>query len=238
MMESTKNDISKSLVVLLVEDDFDLAETIIQYLEIDGIECDHSFNGQNGLELILENNYDVLLLDIMLPALDGLQICEAARKAGIDTPVLILTARDTLNDKLAGFDAGTDDYLVKPFDMEELVARIRALSQRRSGQMRLLTVGELVMDIDRRTVARSGHILNLRPTGWIILEILMRAYPQVVGKRQLEQKLWPDEIPDSNSLKVHMHHLRQQVDKPFKKPVIATIPNQGFTIHADSKAKT
>jgi len=230
-MESKKNNNSKGLLVLLVEDDFDLAETIVQYLELDGIECDHAFNGQNGLDLIVENDYDVLLLDIMLPKLDGLQVCESARKAGVDTPVLMLTARDTLNDKLAGFDAGTDDYLVKPFDMEELVARIRSLSRRRSGQMRVLKVGELVMDIDRQVVSRSGQILNLRPTGWVILETLMRAYPQVVSKRQLEQKLWSDEVPDSNSLKVHMHHLRQQVDKPFDYPIIVTIPNRGFAIN-------
>ena len=225
------------LLVLLVEDDFDLAETIVQYLELEGIECDHATNGQNGLKLARENHYQVLLLDIMLPRLDGLGLCDALRKEGIDTPVLMLTARDTLADKLAGFEAGTDDYLVKPFDMDELVARIHALAWRRSGQVKLLTVGDLAMDLDRRAVSRAGRPLNLRPSGWILLETLMRAHPRTVHRRELEQALWPDEPPDSNSLKVHLHHLRQQVDKSFDCPIIETIPGHGFALRADKARK-
>ncbi len=219
--------------MLLVEDDFDLVETVVQYLELEEIECDHATNGRNGLALALENVYRVLLLDIMLPRMDGLEVCQAIRKAGIDTPVLMLTARDTLADKLAGFDAGTDDYMVKPFDMEELVARIRALAGRRSGHVKKLQVGDLVMDLDRRTVTRAGHLLNLRPSGWTLLEFLMRSHPGTVHRRELEQALWQDDPPNSNSLKVHMHHLRRQVDKSFDSPMIETIPGHGFTINAN-----
>ncbi len=218
------------IIILLVEDDFDLAETVIQYLELEGIECDHATNGEAGLNLARENTYDVLILDIMLPRLDGLGICEAVRSDGQDTSVLMLTSRDTLEDKVAGFDAGTDDYLVKPFAMKELVARIKALAKRRSGQVRRLSVGDLVMDLNSREVWRSDKKLKLTPTGWILLETLMRSSPDLITRRHLEQALWNGEPPDSNSLKVHLHKLRQQVDKSFSKSMILTVPGHGFVL--------
>jgi len=225
---------TEALQVLLVEDDRDLAASVADYLALDGISVDHAYNGQAGLTLASENRYDVLLLDLMLPRMDGLTLCEKLRQMGVDTPVLMLTARDTLDDKVAGFRAGTDDYLVKPFAMEELIVRIQALAKRRSGQIRKLQVVDLVLNLDARQAHRSGQLLKLTPSGWTLLETLLRASPALVTKRQLEEALWPDDIPDSNALKVHLYHLRQQVDKPFGQALIHTLPGQGVVLKVDA----
>lgn len=218
------------LTVLLVEDDRDLADTVIQYLELEGIRCDYASNGLAGLELISKNHYDTILLDLNLPRLDGLSVCQRVRASGDDTPVLMLTARDKIADKLSGFDAGTDDYLVKPFDIQELVVRVRALAKRRSGQVRMLICGDLQMELTTKTLTRNGFPIKLSPTCWTLLETLLRASPSVVSRQQLEQALWGDEIPDSNSLKVHLYHLRKAIDIPFGSPLLHTVARQGFAI--------
>jgi DNA-binding response OmpR family regulator len=196
------------LNILLIEDDLDLADTVVQYLELEGIRCDHAANGMAGLQLAKEGQYQVLLLDLNLPRLDGLSLCRRLRTAGDDTPVLMLTARDQLDDKLAGFNAGTDDYLVKPFALQELVARIEVLARRRSGEVRKLSCGDLVMNLSDKNVTRNSIPIKLSPIGWRLLERLLRASPEVVSRQALEEAVWGDEIPDSNSLKVHMFHLR------------------------------
>ncbi|MBH3367198.1 response regulator transcription factor [Pseudomonas carnis] len=216
--------------LLLVEDNLDLATTVIEYLEISGIVCDHASNGQAGLNLALNQHYDVILLDIMLPRLDGQQVCDRLRQQGIQTPILMLTSLDALSDKLASFAAGADDYLVKPFELAELVARIRALSLRRSGQTSRLQVDDLVMELTTRKVSRAGQELHLSPICWTLLENLMRASPQPVSRERLEAKIWGDEPPDSNSLKVHMHRLRKTVDKPFGRPLIHTLAGVGIQV--------
>ena len=201
--------------LLLVEDNLDLANTVIEYLEISGIVCDHASNGQTGLNLALSQHYDVILLDIMLPRLDGQQLCQQLRQQGSQTPILMLTSLDALSDKLASFAAGADDYLVKPFEMAELVARIRALSMRRSGQ-----------------ASRPGQELHLSPICWTLLECLMRASPEPVTRERLETTIWGDEPPDSNTLKVHMHRLRKTVDKSFGQPLIHTLPGIGIQMRS------
>lgn len=215
---------------LLVEDNSSLAETIAAYLETDNIACDFAANGRAGLNLALKNAYHAILLDINLPKMNGLQVCEALRQKGIDVPILMLTARDSLEDKLAGFNVGTDDYLVKPFQMEELVARIRALAHRRSSQSKKLVCDDLAVDVQLKRATRNGVHLELTPTGWKILVTLMRSSPNVVSREELIQAVWDDEAPDTDMLKVHMYRLRQQLDKPFKKSLIQTIPNHGFAI--------
>jgi DNA-binding response OmpR family regulator len=220
------------LNVLLVEDDIDLAETVVDYLELEKIHCDYASNGISGLQLVRENRYDVLLLDLNLPRLDGLSVCQQMRAAGDDTPVLMLTARDQLGDKIAGFNAGTDDYLVKPFEMKELVVRLLALSRRRSGQVRRLHCGDLEMNLSERTLLRAGKTIKLSPTGWQLLEALMRASPSVMSRRELETAVWGDEIPDSNSLKVHLFHLRKAIDAPFDMPLLHTVTGHGFALRA------
>lgn len=221
---------NSTINILLVEDDRDLAASIADYLALDQIQVDHAYNGQAGLNLATSNQYDLLLLDVMLPRMQGLELCERIRALGNDTPILMLTARDTLDDKLAGFRAGTDDYLVKPFAMEELIVRIQALAKRRSGQIKKLSIADLEVDLSTKKAQRAGVELKLTPTCWIILESLLRASPAVVSRKHLEESLWGGEMPDSNSLKVHMYNLRQQVDKPFPSPLVHTVSGQGFVI--------
>ncbi|WP_018718471.1 response regulator transcription factor [Arhodomonas aquaeolei] len=218
------------LSTLLIEDDLDLAGTVVQYLDIEDIRCDHASNGPAGLTLMEAGSYDVLLLDLNLPRMDGLGVCQRLRTRGDDTPVLMLTARDTLDDKLEGFRAGTDDYLVKPFELQELVARIHALAHRRSGQARQLRYADLVMNLSEHTVTRAGRTLRLSPTGWRLLETLLRAAPAAVSRRALEEAVWGDEPPDSNSLKVHLHNLRRAVDAPFDTALVHTVSGYGFAL--------
>jgi DNA-binding response OmpR family regulator len=222
------------LNVLLVEDDYDLADTVVDYLELESISCDFASNGMAGLHFIQENQYDVVLLDLNLPRLDGLTLCERVRASGNDTPVLMLTARDQLDDKLAGFAAGTDDYLVKPFELQELVVRIKALAKRRSGQAKLLSCGDLEMNLSARTVTRAGQGIKLSPIGWRLLETLLRASPEVVSKAKLVAAVWGDEPPDSDSLKVHLFHLRKAIDGPFARPLLHTVASHGFAIKEDT----
>lgn len=224
-----------TLTTLLIEDDLDLAQTVIDYLELESIQCDHASNGMAGLQLLAEQNYDVLLLDLNLPRMDGLTVCEQLRQQGRDIPILMLTARDQITDKLAGFNAGTDDYLVKPFELDELVVRIQALSRRRSGQVQLLRCADLEMNLDTRTVRRGDKPLKLSPTSWRLLETLLRASPSVVSKQKLEQAVWGDETPDSDSLKVHLFHLRKAVDGEFEQKLIQTVTGHGFVLRAQNE---
>lgn len=218
------------LIALLIEDDYDLAHTVMDFLSLENIECDHASNGVSGLSLLEQNRYDIVLLDLNLPRLDGLKVCEALRKKGTDIPVLMLTARDQLKDKLAGFNAGTDDYLIKPFELEELVVRVRALSRRRSGQVQLLQCSDLIMNLTEKSVVRRNRPLKLSPTAWLLLETLLRASPNPVSRADLEHAIWGDEIPDSNSLKVHLFNLRKSIDSGFGTPLIHTIAGHGFAI--------
>lgn len=218
------------LKLLLVEDDLDLAQTLIQYLELEDMVCDHASNGIAGLNLARAGHYDVLLLDINLPRMNGLTLCQTLREQGDDTPVLMLTARDQLDDKLEGFRAGSDDYLVKPFELQELVARIRALSRRRSGEVRRLRCGDLEMNLIDHTVYRDGRLLKLSPTGWQLLEKLLRASPDPVSREALMDAVWGEEQPDSNSLKVHIFNLRKAIDGPFRQPLLHTINGVGFAL--------
>ena len=216
---------------LLVEDNVSLAQTVIAYFDLEGIDCDYASNGSQWLELALLNDYQVILLDINLPRINGLEVCEMIRKQGVDIPVMMLTARDSLEDKLAGFDAGTDDYLVKPFELSELVARVKALFNRRSLHSMKLEVGPLVMDLSLKTICREGQKLKLTPTCWKLLEILMRESPNVVSREKMQNTIWTEpDLPDSDVLKVHLYKLRQQVDKPFSIKLIQTVSSHGVVI--------
>jgi DNA-binding response OmpR family regulator len=214
--------------VLLVEDDLDLAATIVDYLELEKISCDHAANGIAGLKFISQQHYDVVILDVNLPRMDGLTMCKNMREQGINIPVLMLTARDTLDDKLAGFAVGSDDYMVKPFEMLELIARIHVLANRRNGLSNILSLHGVDVDFSAKTVKRDGSILQLSPTGWKILEVLMRKSPEVVSKEQLLNAVWGDELPDSDSLKVHLFKLRQVIDRKNQNKLIQTVAGQGF----------
>lgn len=218
------------LDVLLVEDDHDLATTVVQYLELESIQCDHASNGISGLQFVQNHDYDALLLDLNLPRLDGLAFCQKLRDMGHDIPVLMLTARDQLQDKLDGFRAGTDDFLTKPFELDELVVRVKALTRRRSGQARILRYGELKMDLNKREVYRADRILKLSPIGWKLLETLLREAPATVSRQKLEAIIWGDSLPDSNALKVHVHHVRKTIDAGCLLPMLQTVPGFGFAL--------
>lgn len=223
-----------SINVLLVEDDIDLAATVVDYLEIEDIACDHASNGIQGLSLIEANNYQVILLDLNLPKLDGLSVCQKVRENCNDTPILMLTARDSLNDKVAGFDAGTDDYLVKPFEIEELLVRVMALSKRRSGQVSMLVVGPLTLDLKACRASYAGETIKLTPITFKLLEVFMRETAKPVSRSTLMQTIWGDEQPDSNSLKVHIHHLRKQLEKVNASLKIETVAGFGFVLREES----
>ena len=196
------------------------------------MQLEHAINGEAGLRFARLRRYDAIVLDVTMPRRNGLEVCQALRREGIDAPVIMLTARDTLDDKLAGFNAGTDDYVVKPLDMAELAARIRSLSSRRSGQCRVLQVADLVLDLDRREVSRAGRTLRLSPTGWRMLEVLMRASPGVLSRRRLQEAVWGDEPPESNSLAVHLSRLRRDVDRGFRTSLIETVPGHGVALRS------
>ena len=220
--------------VLLVEDDIDLAATIVDYLDIESITCDHASNGLMGLELIQRNHYQMMMLDINMPKMDGLTLCNTVREKGLDIPILMLTARDSLENKLQGFEAGSDDYLVKPFAMKELVARVQVLSKRRSGEVKRLVLGDLILDLNQRTAQLQQQTLKLSPIAFKLLEVLVRASPQPMGRQHIMQAVWGDEQPDSNSLKVHIHHVRKQLDASKHSPLLKleTISGIGFAIKA------
>lgn len=221
---------AENIQLLLVEDDIDLATAIIDYLELEDIQCDHAANGLSGYNLIETNSYDVVVLDLNLPKMNGLEVCEKIRSQGIDVPILMLTARDTLDDKLTGFSKGADDYLVKPFAMEELIVRAQVLSKRRSGQVSKLKIEDLELDLQEKIATRDGQSIKLSPIGIKLLECLLRESPNPVSRDKLMQSVWGDEQPDSNSLKVHMFNLRKAVDGNSDDKLIHTITGHGFAL--------
>ncbi|MBH0049267.1 response regulator transcription factor [Pseudoalteromonas sp. SWYJZ19] len=216
--------------VLLVEDDIDLATTIVDYLEIESIECDHASNGVMDLNLIERNQYQMIILDVNMPKMDGLTMCKTLRERGIDTPVLMLTARDSLDSKLEGFAAGSDDYLVKPFAMKELVARVKVLAKRKSGEVKRLTFANLTLDLTAHTATVEAGNLKLSPITFKLLELLIREQQKPVTRHAIMQAIWGEEQPDSNSLKVHIYHLRKQLEQANCQAVLETIPSVGFVL--------
>jgi len=222
--------------ILIIEDNSDLAANIYDYLEAKGHTLDAAADGVTGLHLAVVNEYDAIVLDIMLPGINGLDVCRKLREeAGKQTPVLMLTARDTLNDKLAGFEMGADDYLVKPFELQELEVRLLALQRRQSAApAKKLSVADLSFDVDTLTVKRQDKTIGLTPTGLKILELLMSKSPHVVSRRDIERTLWGDAPPDSDAIRSHMHTLRAAIDHPFKKPLIHTVHGIGFRLEEAS----
>jgi DNA-binding response OmpR family regulator len=218
------------VIILVVEDNRTLAGNIIEFLEAHGFECDYADNGHFASNLATKHSFNAIILDIMLPGKDGMAICTELRAADISTPILMLTARDTLEDKLQGFNAGADDYLVKPFDLPELVARMQVLTKRVHKKDVKLVVGDLVMQVDLHVVTRSGKRIELNKVCWKILEALMRNYPKLLTREQIENMIWPEQLPDSDVLKSHIYKLRQLIDKPFDKALIHTVRGVGLVI--------
>jgi len=225
-----------SLRVLVVEDHTPLREQLAALLNGAGYIAEEAADGRLALVMALENPPDVMLLDIGLPGLNGVSLCEALRaQSARHVPVLMLTARDTLSDKLQGFIAGADDYLVKPFASEELLARIGALSRRKGmGEEYLLSIGSLQLDRRTRAASRSGQLLALPPTAFNILLMLAEAWPRAVSRSEIVDALWQGEALDADSLRTHIFQLRQQLDKPFEHAMLKTVHGVGFRLTNDT----
>lgn len=219
--------------VLIVEDNPDILANLYEYLEPLGYQLDCARNGFAGLALAADHGHDAIVLDLMLPGLDGIEVCRRLREElRRDTPILMLTARDTLDDKLVGLRSGADDYLVKPFSLAELEARLQALVRRSRGRVSsaVLRVGPLELDPTTHEVTREGHRLQFSPTGHRILAALMRASPSIVKREALENELWGNQPPSSDALRTHIYALRQSLDKPFARPMLITVPSVGYRI--------
>jgi DNA-binding response OmpR family regulator len=218
--------------ILIVEDNIDIAENIGDYLEFQGHVTDFAMDGISGLHLALTQNFDAIILDVMLPGMDGLTFCRKLREEAENViPVLMLTARDTLSDKLEGFDAGADDYLIKPFELEELSARLQALIRRSEHtKKKTLRVGDLELDLGKRQVQREGRTIELNRAGLKILVLLMKASPNVVTRQEIEHALWRDLPPGSDVLRSHIYSLRKAIDKPYNYPLIKTVHGIGYKL--------
>ncbi|MEZ5543669.1 MAG: response regulator transcription factor [Lysobacteraceae bacterium] len=218
--------------ILVIEDNPDIAANLGDYLEDRGHTVDFAGDGVTGLHRAVVDEFDAIVLDLNLPGMDGLEVCRKLRQdARKSTPVLMLTARDALEQKLAGFESGADDYLVKPFALQEVEARLAVLLRRgRAATPRVLSVADLEFNLDTLEVSRAGKQIALNPTALKILQALMEASPAVVTRQELETRVWGEELPDSDSLRVHIHGLRAAVDKPFDKPLIQTRHGIGYRL--------
>lgn len=218
------------LRLLIVEDDTELALSIGEWFTLDGHTCDYAADGREALALLSHAHFDVLLLDVSLPYIDGLEVARRLRQQGNATPILMLTARDAIEDKVVGLDSGADDYVVKPFALAEVAARVRVLSRRRSGEVQRLTIGSLELLIDERRARREGCEVHLSPIGWSLLETLARSSPAPVDLDTLSFAAWGEEPPPKNNLKVQMFKLRKAIDKPFSTSLIKTVKGHGYCL--------
>lgn len=219
--------------LLLIEDNQDLAANVCEHLEAHGHVMDAAADGVTGLHLAVVNRYDAIILDVGLPGMDGFTLCHKLRHdAHNQTPVLMLTARDTLQDKLGGFGAGADDYLVKPFALQELEARLQALVRRGAAGGTVLKVGDLSVNTDTLQVRRGDAAIELTPTALKLLILLMRASPRVVSRQEIELALWGDGPPDSDALRAHIHVLRTAIDRKFAVKLLHTLHGMGYKIAA------
>jgi len=218
--------------VLVVEDEPGIAQFIRQGLREAGYAVDVAHDGQEGLDYAYVAEYDVFVLDILLPKLDGLDVLRALRTRGVKTPVLLLTAKDTVEDRVRGLDSGADDYLVKPFAFPELVARLRALLRRPPLQMDpVLHLGDLEMDTARREVRRSGRLIELSPREFTLLEYLLRHPRQVLTRTQLAEHVWNfDFFNDSNVVDVYIGYLRRKIDRGYDRPLLQTVRGVGYRL--------
>lgn len=221
--------------LLIVEDNRSLMANLFEYLEARGHTLDAAPDGITGLHLAVTQRYDAIVLDWMLPRMDGCEVLRRLRNdAGSDVPVIMLTARDELPDKIAGFRAGADDYLTKPFDLPELEVRLEALVARASGARgsKLLQVEDLSLNLATLEAHRGGKSLHLYPACRKILQVLMQASPAAVARDRLEQALWGDSPPDGDMLRSHIYELRRAVDGPFERKLIHTLPRVGYRLAA------
>lgn len=230
-----------AVALLLVEDNEDILANVYAFLEPLGYELDCARNGRTGLAMAIDQHFDCIVLDIMLPGIDGISLCRELRdKHHKHTPIIMLTARDAVADRVQGLEAGADDYLVKPFALKELEARIRALLRR--GRMSsgnsadggaVWTYADLTFNSGEHWAERQGRRLRLSPTGFRILDELIRVAPGLVRREDLEHALWGDDPPEGSALRTHIHELRRELDKPFAESLLHTVPHVGYRLSTD-----
>jgi DNA-binding response OmpR family regulator len=220
--------------ILLVEDQKKIVSFICSGLRSEGHTIDTALDGAEGLFLAEENNYDLLIIDVLLPGLDGRTLCQKLRKAGQDTPIIMLSALDSVEDRVKGLDAGADDYLTKPFSFEELLARIRALIRRHKGlEDKVLTLGELSLNPNTHEVSRKNKKINLSATEFKLLKYFMEHKNRVISKAMLLEKIWGYNFsPESNIVDVYIKYLRDKIDKGFKTKLLQTVRGIGYKLCA------
>ncbi len=218
--------------ILLIEDTQAIAAEVCDFLEGSGFVVDYAASGKQGIALAMENDYDVLVLDLMLPDISGIEVCrQVKQQCDPAPPILMLTARDSISDKSEGFEAGADDYLTKPFELMELQLRCNALRKRHHLHHSSETViGELTVNRRTNQAFRLGQSLMLSATDFAILLLLVDAYPNAVSRQQIVNKVWGDDFPDSDALRSHVYTLRKELDKPFDYPMLVTIHGIGFRL--------
>jgi len=218
--------------LLLVEDNKRLSDSLRLTLEDDGYAVDVAYDGLDGEEMGLMDVYDIIILDIMLPGKNGIEVCKALRNKRMRTPILMLTARDALEDRVQGLDSGADDYLVKPFEVDELRARIRALLRREStAKTGVLQIGDLILDPAAHTVKRSGQLIELTAKEFSLLEYMMRHPNQLITREMAEEHLWSYEnIVASNVVDVYIRRLRRKIDDPYEPKLLETLRGAGYRI--------
>lgn len=224
---------NSSLRILVIEDNPDLAANLVDFLESHGHAVCAAGDGPTGLRLASGGNHDVIILDLVLPGLDGISLCQRLRgEFGRRTPILMLTARDSIEDKITGLEAGADDYVVKPFVLREVEARLKALVRRAAGDSpsQRLQVADLVFDTANYRISRGGTEIELPPIPAKLLEALMRASPRVLSREGLERAVWGDAPPDSDALRAHLHILRNGIDKPFDQTLLYTLRGVGWKV--------
>lgn len=219
--------------ILIIEDNRDIATDLYEFLAGQGHVADHAADGVTGLHLAVTNDYDAIVLDLALPGMSGLELCRRLREdARRDTPVLMLTARDTLDDKLEGFARGADDYLVKPFALREVSARLLALHKRHLGRVthRVLQVGDLAFDSATLTVTRAGEVVKLPRKCLKLLEVLMHSPDKVFSRDELEHAVWGDTQQSSDTLRSHMHLLRRALARDGRPDPIENVHGLGYRL--------
>jgi DNA-binding response OmpR family regulator len=221
------------MYILYVEDDARVGRAVGRGLTDAGHRVDLADNGPEGLERASTGAYDLIVLDVLLPGMDGISICREVRRQGVTTPVLMLTARDAIGDRVRGLDAGADDYLVKPFALAELLARIRALGRRGDGRLggEVLTVGDLQLDLEQRQARRGDRSIELTAKEFQLLEYLMRHAGRLLTKDQILQHVWGyDAEVSSNVTEIYIHYLRDKIDRSFADPLIRTVRGAGYML--------
>lgn len=220
--------------VLIIEDNKEIVQNMYDFFDEANYQLDSALDGVMGLNLALANEYSVIVLDLMLPGIDGINLCKKVRAAGKRTPIIMLTARDTIEERVYGLESGADDYLVKPFSLAELKARIDALFRRQEEYQnkKTIIVGELVFEEDSFQISKRNQVLQLTPVLLKALQKLMKESPKIVTKRELEYSLWDDNPPSSDSLRTHIHSLRNIIDKPFNTETLLTVHGIGYKLLA------